>query len=452
MPEREPSPAYKGMNLSGWGRFGRFDCRVLRSEKISQFENSIQNAVGETLIARGYGRSYGDAAVNQAGVTLLTERLDRILAFDEDTGLLTAEPGVSLETLLSVFITRGWMVPVVPGTKFVSLGGAVAADIHGKNHHREGSFSKHLRSFKLIDGQMQKHICSREENPDFFWATVGGMGLTGLVSEVQLQLQRIPSSRIKMVALPAKNLPELIEAFAEHEQNHHFSVAWLDCLAGGSSLGRGILLLGDFAEEGDFRWNRKAPLSVPFQAPNFLLNHISMGLFNELYYRLPRPETQIVDADKFFFPLDRFSNWNYMYGPRGFIQYQCLLSGPNATKGLEQILKLCQSERMPSYFAVLKRFAKAEQHEHASLSFPDEGYTLAIDFPGSSRLADLCHKLDQIVIEHAGRIYLAKDSMMNPETFAQMYPQAQQWQEICHRLASPKVFSSNLSRRLGLTD
>lgn len=418
---------------------------------MSEFEHAANESNGSTLIARGYGRSYGDAAINDSGFTVLSERLDRILAFDEKTGVMTAEPGISLASLLEVFVPRGWMIPVVPGTKFISLGGAVAADIHGKNHHLEGSFSKHLLSFKLTDGMGQTHHCSRENNPAFFWATVGGMGLTGLISDVQLQLQRIPSSFIEMKTVPARNLSELVDSFTEYEDKHQFSVAWVDCLSKGESLGRGILMLGDFAQGHSHAWNPKAPFTVPLEAPNFLLNQLSMGMFNELYYRLPRPEIQIVDADKFFFPLDRISNWNCMYGPRGFIQYQCLLPpGQDGAKGLERIFKTCQQENLPSFFAVLKRFAKAEQKEYATLSFPDEGYTLAIDLAGDKKLAGLCTKLDQIVLEYGGRIYLAKDSMMNADTFAKMYPQTAAWQKVCAKLGSDRAFSSHLAQRLGL--
>lgn len=450
MPDIESPPRYKGMSLSGWGRFGHFDCRVIRCEKISEFEQSLDECAPKSMIARGSGRSYGDAALNASGFTILTEQLDRLLEFDESSGLLKAESGISLEALLKIFVPRGWMIPVVPGTKFISLGGAVAADIHGKNHHKDGSFSKHLKSFELIDGNGSIRQCSRQENADVFWATVGGMGLTGLITNVQLQLQKIPSAHIRMKAIPARNFSELVKSYADYEEKHHFSVAWLDCLAKGESRGRGVLLLGDFEEGHDHKWHPKTPISIPMEAPNFLLNELSMSAFNELYYRLPRPETQLIDADKYFFPLDRISNWNRLYGTRGFIQYQCLLRGDGASEGLERILKLCQEEGIPSYFAVLKRFAKAEKHEHATLSFPDEGYTLAMDFPGSARLSNLCQKLDQIVIEYGGRIYLAKDSMLDAATFSQMYPQATRWQEVCHRLNAEQAFSSNLAIRLGL--
>lgn len=209
-------------------------------------------------------------------------------------------------------------------------------------------------------------------------------------------------------------------------------------------------MLGDFATGHSHIWVPKAPLSVPIEAPNFLLNQLSMGMFNELYYRIPRAETQIVDADRFFFPLDRISNWNCLYGPRGFIQYQCLLPGAKAIEGLERIFKTCQQENLPSFFAVLKRFAKAEQNKYATLSFPDEGYTLAIDLPGDEKLAGLCSKLDQIVLEYSGRIYLAKDSMMNADTFARMYPHVEAWQNICVKLGSVRTFSSHLAQRLGI--
>ena len=450
MPDTESECRFQEESLTGWGRFEHFKCRVLRTQKISDVETALQNLNGSTLIARGFGRSYGDSAVNENGFTLLTEKLNKILSFDEESGLLCAESGISLETLLKTFVPRGWMLPVVPGTKHISLGGAVAADIHGKNHHRDGSFSKHVRSFKLIDSTMEVHECSREKNPDIFWATIGGMGLTGVISEVQLHLQKIPSALIAMKIVPAANLEELVNSFEEYEPKHHFCVAWLDCLSEGNQRGRGILLLGDFEERHSLAWKQPAPIPVPVQAPNFLLNSFSMGLFNELYYRLPRPTTKLLHANEFFFPLDRIRNWNKLYGPRGFIQYQCLLPGVDAKRGLEQILQLCQSEGLPSYFGVLKRFAKAEPREHASLSFPDEGFTLAIDLPGSPRLATLCRKLDKVVIEHGGRIYLAKDSMMNADTFSKMYPQAQAWQSACAKVNATGAFSSHQAKRLGL--
>jgi len=426
---------------------------------MKAIEQLIEQLGSQTsLIGRGLGRSYGDAACNPEGVTILTERLNRLLAFDQATGVLKAEAGVSFGDLLEIFVPRGWMLPVVPGTKFVSLGGALAANIHGKNHHIDGSFSRHVNSFALFTGQ-ENLLCSPQSNAEAFWATAGGMGLTGVISDIELRLQRISSSYIKTRYLPAESLDVLMDSFAQHEADHQFSVAWIDCFAAGKGLGRGVLMLGDFAQAHELpqtlagqplAWPSQKTISIPVDLPEFVLNRLSVMLFNELFYRAHASSTRLIHADKFFFPLDSISNFNRLYGKRGFVQYQCVLPPETSAAGVRRILMRCVKEGWGSFLAVLKRFGPEETESARTLSFPHSGYTLALDFAVKPHLLPFLQELDQIVLESGGRVYLAKDACLPAETFRCMYPHWQEWKAVRDRLDPQGCFSTALSKRLGL--
>lgn len=441
--------------LSGWGRYPTARGAVSRLEKEAEIAASIKHFADKTVIARGAARSYGDAAFNPSGVTLLMERLNRILAFDAETGLLRVEAGATLGELISVFLPRGWILPVVPGTKFVTIGGAVAADIHGKNHHKDGSFSRHVRELTLIDGKGNRLACSRKAHSEAFWATAGGMGLTGIISDVELNLAKVPSQFIKRRSIRAENLDALMQAFDENEDKHNFSVAWIDCLAGGRNMGRGVLFLGDFADAQLVASRKsqaiKKPIKITMDTPEWLLNRFSMSAFNSFYYSLNTTRDDLIHIDPFFFPLDSLHDWNRLYGKSGFIQYQCVLPPETSAEALKEILSRCVKGGWGSFLAVLKRFGPEEQHTEASISFPRSGYTITLDFPVRTGLFEFTAELDKVVLQAGGRVYLAKDACLSAETFRKMYPQWEAWNAVRNRLDPDAAFASALSKRLGLT-
>jgi len=441
--------------LAGWGRVPIEECRAFRPEK--QRELSALLHEGSTLIARGLGRAYGDAALNPDGV-VLQERLDRFHAFDEESGMLECEGGVSFAEIIETFLPRGWFLPVTPGTKFVTAGGALACDIHGKNHHREGAFSNFVQNFDLLKADGNILFCSREENSDAFWATVGGMGLTGMITLIKFQLRRVQSAFIQVEYERVENLDAALERFGQDEK-YQYSVAWIDCLASGNSLGRAVLMRGHGASagEGSTPSMRDAPLSlpikkskgVPLDFPDFALNPLGIKAFNALYYAAHPTKNALVDFNAFFYPLDAIENWNRIYGARGFIQYQVALPFESSRAGLIELLEKISGSGHASFLAVLKTFGKAN---NAPLSFPFAGHTLALDIPWTNDLPAFVRELDEITLRHDGRVYLAKDALLSPENFRAMYPRFEEWMEIKNRLDPNHKFASSLSRRLKITE
>jgi len=440
--------------LSGWGRYPLRDCAVRRPETVSALRQPIQ-ASDVSLLSRGMGRSYGDAAVNADGYTILSERLNRMLEFNDRTGLLCCEAGVTIEDILQTFVPRGWFPTVTPGTKFVTVGGAVAADVHGKNHHRDGSFCRYVRRLTLILASGETVSCSRVENSDLFWATVGGMGLTGIIVEVEFFLRPIATAYYKTLNLKARNLQETLDLFDRYEPEYQYSVAWIDCLASGDSMGRCLLTLGNDATVGDLnRQQQERPLEikprrrlrVPFDFPSGLLNRYTVRLFNYFYYHRQRSAKveKIVDYDSFFYPLDSIWDWNRIYGKRGFVQYQFAIPSAVSREGLTQILTLLSSKGCGSFLAVLKRLGAQE----GWLSFPMPGYTLALDIPIRPGIWEFLEQLDRLVLDCGGRIYLAKDARMRPEVFRQMYPEFDRWLAVKSRIDPQNRFRSALSERL----
>jgi FAD/FMN-containing dehydrogenase len=441
----------KTIALSGWGKFPIAESDAYRPERIRDFR-----AQGSACIARGLGRSYGDATLNEGKAVILTERLNRFLAFDPVSGILRAEAGVSLEEILDLMVPQGWFLPVVPGTKFVTLGGAVAADIHGKNHHCDGAFSAHVTELTLVLADGSLRMCSPSQEAELFWATVGGMGLTGLIAEVALRLIPISTAFMQVQHHPAKDL-DAVMALLDGGADAKYSVAWIDCLAKGRSLGRSVVMNGRHAEPTDLKRGRD-PLhlrpvqrfSVPMNFPSWILNPLSIKAFNSLYYSVQSRKVApfTVDYDSYFFPLDAIGDWNRIYGKRGFVQYQFVLPGREGASGLQKILERLATSRRASFLAVLKRFG---EQGPGHLSFPTEGYTLALDIPVKDpQLFPLLDELDELVVEHHGRIYLAKDSRMQAGYLSQMYPRLEEWLELKRRFDPENRFSSDLSRRLHL--
>lgn len=451
------SARYVSSELAGWGNFPRAHCRLFRPESAAALRRVVADGDAGSIIPRGLGRSYGDAATNDGGGVVLQERLDRLLGFDEETGTLHAEGGASLADILGVFVPRGWFVPVTPGTKFVTLGGAIAADVHGKNHHRDGCFSSFVDEFTLLTASGRILACSRRENADVFRATVGGMGLTGVVLSAALRLRRIETAYCEVEYTRAENIDRALEVFLD-DSRHTYSVAWIDCLAGGPSLGRSVVMRGEHAPRDRLPPRlRETPLrprlprerTIPALTPGWLLNPLSVRAFNTLFYHRPRRRHLLMDYDRWFYPLDRLMHWNRLYGRRGFTQYQAVLPADAGRQGMIDLLEALSKSGLGSFLAVLKTLGPENE---GLLSFPMAGHTLALDIPNTGgSLRDLVARLDQIVLRHGGRVYLAKDALLQPADFRRMYPRAEEFADIVARLDPAGRFESGLSRRLGMT-
>ncbi|MFM7349329.1 MAG: FAD-dependent oxidoreductase [Erythrobacter sp.] len=406
------------MILSGWGRFPAQLCAVHAPRR----EAEVRDLMGAgPRIARGNGRGYGDCAI-QRNATIEMTRLDRMLDFDEESGQLVAEAGVLLADVIATFLPRGWFPAVTPGTKFVTIGGMVASDVHGKNHHRDGTFGRFVDWLDLMGADGAVRRCSPQENRELFEWTIGGMGLTGMILRVAFRLRRVESAYIRQTTMPAADLDTLMELF-EANAEATYSVAWIDCLSSGAALGRSALMLGEHAAEAElprtrraapFAIPRKAERSVPFDFPQAALNRLTVKAFNALYYRNARAAagTRLVDWDSYFYPLDAILQWNRIYGVRGFLQYQCVLPLASAREGLTALLHAIAASGQGSFLSVLKRMGP----EHGPFSFPMEGYTLALDFPVSEAAIRLMDRLDAITLDHGGRFYLAKDARMSAAT------------------------------------
>ncbi len=401
-------------------------------------------------IPRGMGRSYGDSAL--APVVLDMTPNDRLLSFDPGTGELVCEAGLTLDAIARLFLPRGWFLPVTPGTRFVTVGGAVASDVHGKNHHVDGSFSDHLSWLKLLLADGSVVTCSPETDRELFLATTGGMGLTGVVLEAALRLRPVESP---WMVQRVRRLPDLDSVMAAFEASAEatYSVAWIDCLKRGSSLGRSVFITGEHAgvEAAAGLGVPREPKrkNVPFFLPGRALNPWSVRAFNALYYgRAPEDSHGLVPLDPFFYPLDTVAHWNRIYGRRGFVQYQFVIPRAGAHEGLAVILDAIAASGQGSFLAVLKLFGPGHG---GYLSFPMEGWTLALDFPATPRVLCLLKRLDSMVMEQGGRLYLTKDARMGPAMLEAGYPQLAQFRAVKRRVDPDGRWASLQSRRLGLT-
>ena len=434
------------MELSGWGKYPTIDSAVFHPLNPKDVLRRICGNAHNPLIARGLGRSYGDSAL--APHVVSTRYLHHLLSFDGVRGVLTCAAGVSFAHILSVFVPKGWFLPVTPGTKFVTVGGAIASDIHGKNHHREGSFTDHVSCLKIAtvsDGIVE---CSRQRHPELFHATCGGMGLTGIILEATFRLKSIKSAYINETTLRAKNLEEALELFAIH-QNAPYSVAWIDCVSPGRSLGRSVVMLGEHSDQGGLTPGKSRKLVVPVDMPSFVLNRYAIRAFNTLYYnrvRKNRTERR-VHYEPFFYPLDGIRHWNRLYGKNGFTQYQFVLPKEASREGLTTVLGWLAASKPTPSLAVLKAFGKSNTND---LSFPLEGCTLALDFQLDTGVFALLNELDSIVLDYGGRVYLTKDVRLSAEMFKHSYPRWQAFTKVRKAYGADQVFHSLQSQRLGL--
>ncbi len=448
------------VRLTGWGRVSPSSAELTAPPNAAAAAQAMRSGAAERrgVIARGLGRSYNNAAQCAGGVVISTARLDRILALDARTGLVICEAGVSLEQLMVAGLPAGWFVPVSPGTRQVTVGGAIAADVHGKNHHAAGSFARHVRSFDLLLPDGEPRTVTEQSDPALFWATAGGMGLTGLITRATLQLTPVATSRLRVDTVRTADIDQTMAALAEHDRRFGYTVAWSDSLARGAGLGRSVITSGDFAEPADlsahdardpFAFHPGARLGVPSGFPPGLINRHTVGLANDVWYRkAPRTRSGEIQAiGPFFHPLDGIRNWNRVYGPGGFRQYQYVVPF-GAEDAVRRSFELVSQARAPSFVTVLKRFGAGNS---GLLSFPMPGWTLALDFPARTPgLAGLFGSLDRLVVEAGGRVYLAKDSRVPPAVLAEMYPRLPEFRKLRAELDPAGTLASDLSRRLSL--
>ena len=436
--------------LSGWGRTSRSKSRLVTPTSVEEIEEIY--ASSRHVASRGLGRSYGDAAQLAGGVVVSNRGLDSLSEVSAE-GIVHLGAGVSFEELLATSLPQGWFVPVTPGTRQVTMGGAIAADVHGKNHHVDGSFAGHVRSMRLVTPSGVFEV-TPDSDPELFWGTFGAMGLTGIVSELSLQMLAVETDQVLVDTDRYDDLASVMAAMVEGDDRYHYSVAWVDCMTTGRHLGRAILTRGEHAKanevnEASLRAPRAAKLRVPLAPPSGLLNRYSVRAFNELWFRsAPRHEEREAQSiPSFFHPLDGVKDWNLLYGKRGFVQYQFVVPDRGA-EAIEAVITKLASAKVASFLAVLKRFGPGNQ---APLSFPRAGWTLALDLPvGANKLARVLDELDKIVLEAGGRIYFAKDARLDATKVAAMYPRLAEFRALKERLDPQDQLTSDLARRLHL--
>jgi len=443
--------------LTGWSRTAPTAAEVVTPTTTAALAAALDDPPARGVLARGLGRSYGDAAQNAGGRVADAAGVSRVLAFDGVEGVVTAEAGASIDELLRFLVPQGWFVPVTPGTRFVTVGGAIAADVHGKNHHHDGSFASHVHSLRLRTPAGVVEV-GPDQDPDLFWATAGGMGLTGVILDATFSVKAIPSSRLLVDTERATDLEDAMDRMSRGDDGYRYSVAWIDLVATGAAMGRSVLTRGDFApvdalDDADartpFAYDAAVRLGAPPWVPNGLLNRLSVRAFNELWYRkAPRHRVgEVQDIATFFHPLDVVRDWNRIYGSHGFLQWQMVVPfGEEAT--LRAAVEALSAEGRPSFLAVLKRFGPGDP---GPLSFPAPGWTLALDIPaGDASLAPLLDRLDRQVADVGGRLYLAKDSRLDPALLPVMYPRLDDWRATRDRVDPDHTLRSDLARRLGL--
>jgi decaprenylphospho-beta-D-ribofuranose 2-oxidase len=441
-------PTTTTQKLTGWGRSSYATSRVVEATTVEQIQAALREPAAKPVVARGAGRSYGDAALNQDGFLIRTTEMKAVHAFDANSGEIVIDPGVNFGDLLYRYASSGWIAPVTPGTQFATLAGAIANDAHGKNHDRDGSIGDHVRwmDLALADGSIKR--IDPSGTPELFAATIGGIGLTGVITRICLQMKRVPGSRLLVQERRAANLDEYLDALQDARTRYRYSVGWIDGLASGRSLGRGVLETADHIEDGPplrRRWRARMPIDLPELA----FNSWTVGMFNRLYFhRIPaRGRERRVDLAQFFYPLDAITDWNRMYGRRGFVQFQCVIPDERARPALHQLLATITTSGLASFLAVIKTLGRAGL---GHLSFPTPGITLALDFPVRDNTAALLARLHGITADHGGRIYLAKDSCVPAGLMPQMYPRLTQFRAVLGQVDPDRRMRSDMSNRLQL--
>ncbi|MEL6346714.1 MAG: FAD-binding oxidoreductase [Myxococcota bacterium] len=440
------------VELSGWGAYPRVECIVEQAETRGDIVRRLDHS---GTIARGLGRSYGDAALNRGGQVLDLTLFNRYHAFNEDTGDLTCDAGVSLADIIRDFVPRGWFPAITPGTKYVTVGGCIANDIHGKAHHSQGSFANCVKALTILLADGTVVTANRNENADLFWANFGGMGLLGIILSATITLRRVETSYFHQKPIIVRDLEHLLE---ELEINDHlpYSVAWIDPLVTGARLGRGVLTVGDHARQKDLPADlagaplkiKRSPLfTVPIELPWFSLNPITLRILNAVISRVLANGASFAHYEKFFYPLDAVGHWYRGYGRPGFTQYQFVIPLEDGLKNMRALLETIAVSGQLPFLNVLKKLGPSSP---GHLSFPFEGYTFAIDFPVRTGLSDLLSRLDQMVVDVGGRIYLGKDAFLSAPLLRPMYPRLDEWLHIKATVDPRNQFTSDLGRRVGL--
>ena len=428
-------------SLKSWGNYPSVKSKAKWFD-VEQKEHNFD----KNTIPYGNGRSYGDSCLSDHIIQV--KRHNHFLAFDENTGILKVQAGVLLKEVIDVCLPKGWFLKVVPGTKLITVAGAIASDIHGKNHHIDGCFSESVNYFNILlpNGDLKK--CSRTDNTQLFHASCGGMGLTGVITEVELSLKKVQSANIQQTTIKSRNLKETFAIF-EKIKSESYSVAWIDCLSKGDKLGRSHVIYGDFMQDGDLAQKQKSRINIPFYFPSWTLNKLTIKLFNWFYYHKAFTKNKQAKAnyDSFFFPLDAIKNWNRIYGKRGFTQYQFILPLESSFEGISQILTQISDSGKGSFLAVLKLYGQANKN---FLSFPMEGYSLALDFKIEKGIFELLDNLDKVVVQHGGRVYLSKDVRVTKEVFEKGYPMLPDFKKLRNKFDLKDTLNSLQSRRLDI--
>lgn len=438
--------------ITNWGNYPIQEA----DDRLFSFDTELKDTISEfsQFIPRGNGRCYGDASLSEKTIT--TTNFNKVLSFDKEQGLFECQSGITLDQVLQIIVPAGWFLPVTPGTKFITLGGAIASDVHGKNHHVDGCFSRHIKEMDIYLADCSQITCSPTINADIFEATCGGMGLTGLVSRVLFSLKKIETSYITQKQIKATNLDEVLELFQQYS-HFTYSVAWIDCLKKGTNFGRSILMLGEHATLQELSEKQmlnplalpsQKQIKLPFYLPSFILNKFTVRIFNQLFYakNFKKVIDNVVSYEPFFYPLDKVLDWNKGYSRKGFVQYQFVIP-MHAKKGLVDILNKIGENGIGSFLAVLKVFGKQD----SLIGFPMEGYTLALDIPIRDNLFTFLDELDALVVKNEGRLYMSKDARMKATVLKEGYPRLDEFKQILKKYDPNSKFHSLLSDRLLLT-
>ena len=406
------------MSYKSWGLYPKVKNKAIEFDSITELKKQLSSI--ENYIPYGNGRSYGDSALNETVIPM--RQLNQILSLDENKGIIELEAGVLLSEILEFCIPKGWFLTVTPGTKLITVGGAIASDVHGKNHHIDGCFSNSVVEFNLLQPNGELVTCSSTQNDELFRHTCGGQGLTGIIVKAKLQLKRIESSSINQTTIKTDSLKETFEVF-EKIKDEPYSVAWIDCLSTGEKLGRSHVMYGNFISDGNLNIKKGLKLNIPFFFPSTTLNKRTVKAFNWIYYnkQFGKIKNSTVDFNSFFYPLDSINNWNRIYGRKGFLQYQFILPLEVSYDGVKQILEILSKSGKGSFLAVLKLYGKQNEN---TLSFPMEGYSLALDLKVSKSVFELLDTLDEIVEDFGGRVYLSKDARLSKSSFNKTYRNA----------------------------
>jgi len=436
---------YREEELCGWGNYPCTHGNVFRPERIADL-SEILSKERMTVLARGGGTSYGDASINADGLNIDTKRLNKMLHFDSSNGILHCQSGVTLQEIIRTFLPRGWFLSVTPGTQFGTVGGCTACDSHGKNW-KDGSFSSYVKGFNLMLHDGSIIYCDEKNNSNMYYATFGGMGMTGIILDVCIELKNISSSYVEVETVRFNNLKELFDLIQESWNSYHYLFSWIDSHKEGNNMGRGILQRANHVNDGDLHYTERKRISIPFNLPGFVINRYSVETFNALFYTKAsfdknRKRLHLMD---YFYPLDGIADWYRVYGRKGFLQYQVAIPNDNAFETISDLLKIIARTKLGSTVAAIKPILKSK----GLLSFPINGFTLAVDFAYNEETRQLLDELDRIVTSNGGRVYLAKDARLNADNFAKMYSESLlEWETVRKEYGVTNIFNSLMFNRL----